>query len=203
MAPADGHRYDIPAMTPTARRMRRAGLPRVRTRRTVGQHHRQRRTPAPPRRAVSRSCADRAQPAAQQAHCLERLRAQARRSTTLLHPRRVPTRKSRAVKVRQVQARRIGRREAAARPGGAGRGVAGRDANAPARMRSRTGREVCGGGAENRTPVHDSPLGSISRLSHLLGFGRGYTCDERALTLAGSVFRVRHTGYVFMRQSPE
>lgn len=33
----------------------------------------------------------------------------------------------------------------------------------------------CGGGAENRTPVHDSPLGSISRLSHILGFGRGYT----------------------------
>ena len=29
--------------------------------------------------------------------------------------------------------------------------------------------ESSGGGAENRTPVHESPLGSISRLSHRLG----------------------------------
>jgi len=34
---------------------------------------------------------------------------------------------------------------------------------------------ACGGGAENRTPVHDSPPGSISRLSHNLTFGRGDT----------------------------
>jgi len=34
---------------------------------------------------------------------------------------------------------------------------------------------ACGGGAENRTPVHDSPLGSISRLSHILAFGQGDT----------------------------
>lgn len=34
---------------------------------------------------------------------------------------------------------------------------------------------ACGGGEENRTPVHDSPLGSISRLSHILAFGSGDT----------------------------
>ena len=62
-------------------------------------------------------------------------------------------------------------------------------ANAPARVCGQA-REVRGGGAENRTPVHDSPLGSISRLSHILAFGSGDTGWRACPFLAGSVFRV-------------
>ena len=41
---------------------------------------------------------------------------------------------------------------------------------------------MCGGGAENRTPVHESPLIGISRLSHRFRFG----AFARGDALAGS-----------------
>ena len=55
---------------------------------------------------------------------------------------------------------------------------------------------VCGGGAENRTPVHTRKSLGRYKLSRRKVFSEGALVDEQCLRLIGSIFIVRHTDYV-------